>query len=1183
MGGAWAERRAGPGEARFLRRSGQVSHAGRETYLREDIACPRFAESRGPAGEIVRRGGDLAVVTVPSAGGMNSLLSVLECPQLERLVVLRSAAEAAAQVGGARGEARLAALQADRPRCQTFDDSHCLGVDALGRRLRKSLPPPHSAIQVSLVQRRSVRQALAAALWLAPLVDPIPVVVLATLEEVSAWRQGQEKSPLAGAKDSGKEPELAAFAERVEFGGSGVWLAEPGAYSRGLWSGCPEVARAFEAAQGEQEESAQTEDSLGGNPSKRFRAHLSEARLQRLLAEGSGVAGEVRAKRNDGCGTVVLEHGWGRDVFLPGPAEKNRAMPGDRVVVQVRPEAEWASEETVREAGLFDGPRTSRPGDEADGEGAKVPTGCVVGILDRAEHFVVAVLGEEDRKALEALKPPAPGESGSNQRRRVLCVPRNRAYPKCVLRTFRPWDLVGRVFVIRVGGWDQNSKCPAATFVRAVGEVGTLAGDTGAVLAECGIEPRDFGEDAIRCLPQEDWTIPTLEFNRRWDLRGAGELCICSIDPPGCTDVDDVLSVRRISDGRVEIGVHIADVSYFVNQGSALDAEARRRATTVYLVGQRFNMLPGRLSENLCSLVSGQDRLAFSVVWTLKEQSLEESAGDGGRPSVWIGRTVIKSQYQLSYGQAQDLLEGKRPVVEPAFGGPPGGKVSTHEAARIQSALKILSRLAAHLRAKRMAAGAVELDEPELSFVDSPENDSENAKAPTIKRRVATMALIAELMVAANAAAAEKCMEAAPRAALVRRHAPPPPNSPALRRLATLLVAEEATQGKVKEGAEIDRLMQELSGVGIARALDEFGRKSDPKLLSVARSYAVRAMAEAEYVTPVDPAGGVRHFGLALECYTHFTSPIRRYADLEVHRQLARILGTPAGSAPGLSQSKTATIAKECNERHRAAKKAQSNVQRLHLLYFLMGNPQVEQASVTEVSSSAFEVVCPRLQLGGSVQKEALEDAASTGAMSKNVRVLDSVWVRVSAIQEGMRPPELQLTLLDDSQQEVQAAKAKGRGSKSALEDDEFIDIGQALAQAGGVLAPIVDTPGGKAGTEQQKSACSNTSRALQDLLQAARGARTVQATVRPVPVPSVSASELNKQVLAQEYRRGRAWAKLVSGKSVQGTKLARCRQQRLQAREDALLQAKEVVRASGAEDLALATASLSLQDPSFP
>ena len=88
---------------------------------------------------------------------------------------------------------------------------------------------------------------------------------------------------------------------------------------------------------------------------------------------------------------------------------------------------------------------------------------------------------------------------------------------------------------------DQNSKCPAATFVRAVGEVGTLAGDTGAVLAECGIEPRDFGEDAIRGLPQEDWTIPAEEFDRRWDLRGAEGLCICSIDPPGCTDVDDVL------------------------------------------------------------------------------------------------------------------------------------------------------------------------------------------------------------------------------------------------------------------------------------------------------------------------------------------------------------------------------------------------------------------------------------------------------------------------------------------------------------------------------------------------------------------------------------------------------------------------------------------------------------------
>ena len=117
----------------------------------------------------------------------------------------------------------------------------------------------------------------------------------------------------------------------------------------------------------------------------------------------------------------------------------------------------------------------------------------------------------------------------------------------------------------------------------------------------------------------------------------------------------------------------------------------------------------------------------------------------------------------------------------------------------------------------------------------------------------------------------------------------------------------------------------------------------------------------------------------------------------------------------------------------------------------------------------------------------------------------------------------------------------------------------------------------------QTKSACSNTSRALQELLQAARGARTLQAAVRPLPVPSASVSELNRQILAHECRRGRAWAKLVSGKSVQGTKLASLRQQRLQEKEDALSQARAVVHASGAADLAPAAASLSLQDPSFP
>lgn len=1186
----WVERREGPGEARFLRHSGQVSHAGRETYLREDVAPPRFA-----LGERGVRG---VAVTVLSAGGTHSLLSVLECPQLMRLVLLRSAVQEAAQVGGARVETRLAALQADRPRCQAFDDSHCLGVDALRRRLGADqlggeLPVALGGSSVcgrsdGTACMRSVRRALAAALWMSPHLAPTPVIVLATAEEVAAWRmervevcpQGPSCEARGGA--GGSESVMSHFAERVELDGAVVWLTEPGKYCRGLWMDCPEILQAFEFAQMEREESAQPAELVAGKSSRRFKAHLPKARLQRLLVEGVCVAGEFQARRADGGGVVLLGQGRGKDVFLPGPAEKNRAMPGDRVVIQIMPESEWATEESLTDSGVFRDFENSNSGSDGISNEGLVPTGCVVGILDRAEHYLVAVVGEEDRKALEAEKFPAYGDAGSvNQRRRVLCVPRNRAYPKCVVRTFRPWDLLGKVFVIRVGEWDQNSKCPAATFVRVVGEAGTLSGDTGAVLAECGIEPRDFSEDVLRGLPPEDWVAPAEEINRRWDLRGVDGLCICSIDPPGCTDVDDVLSVRRISGGRVEVGVHIADVSYFVRPGSVLDAEARRRGTTVYLVGQRFNMLPARLSENLCSLVSGQDRLAFSVVWTLNEETLEECVGDDERPSVWVGRTVIKSQYQLSYEEAQDLLEGRRPAIESVCGGLPGGKIAAQEASRMQSALQVLSRLAARLHKKRMADDAVELDEAELSFGGaSTKGGSENVKAPTIKRKVATMALIAELMVAANAAAARKCVDAVPRAALVRRHAPPPANSPALRRLATLLAAGSAKSAGVQESidnSEIDRLMHELSGVGIAQALEDFGKNSSAKLRSVARSYAVRAMAEAEYVIPAYADGQLRHFGLALENYTHFTSPIRRYADLEVHRQLSRIVSSSPGSSLEVGLSRTSAIAKECNERHRAAKKAQSYVQKLHLLYFLAGHPQVEQASVTEVSDAVFEVVCPRLQLGGTVEKSSQKGEHSSG---RNVKVLDSVWVRISASQEGTRPPELQIEWLDDGHAEVKAAQSQGRKGPSTLPDEEILDIGQVLAQAGGIKVPVVDMQMRKRSIKDD--AAPNSAQALQDLLLAARQARTLQAVVQPVPDPDACSLELRRQVLAQECRRGRAWAKLVSGKSLRGSRLANQRQERLKNEEVSLSQAKALAQASEIDALASAAASLSLEDPSF-
>ena len=204
----------------------------------------------------------------------------------------------------------------------------------------------------------------------------------------------------------------------------------------------------------------------------------------------------------------------------------------------------------------------------------------------------------------------------------------DRAYPFVVVWTRRAGEVVGRQCVVRVDGWDRDSRSPAGHIVRVLGEVGTLQGNISAVLSQFDSERRAFSPAALSELPDAAWTPPPAEVAARRDLRAEAEeprelFCICSIDPPGCTDVDDVLSVRFISEAEAEVGVHIADVSHFVRAGQALDREARQRGTTTYLVETRHDMLPAVLSEHLCSLVAGEDRLAMSVVWTLDRRTLE--------------------------------------------------------------------------------------------------------------------------------------------------------------------------------------------------------------------------------------------------------------------------------------------------------------------------------------------------------------------------------------------------------------------------------------------------------------------------------------------------------------------------------------------------------------------------------
>lgn len=249
-----------------------------------------------------------------------------------------------------------------------------------------------------------------------------------------------------------------------------------------------------------------------------------------------------------------------------------------------------------------------------------------------------------------------------------------------LLTTQNPVAYANSIFLASIKEkWSETSKLPWGLNVRFVGEAGEIHAETRALLVQNGVDHGDFPRTVIQelreFLPEHDyggvdvganvrgskWTIPDEEIAKRRDLRNQ---CIFTIDPTGAKDLDDALSVTKLSDGTIEMGVHIADVTYFVRPNTNLDREARRRATTVYLVQQAIPMLPPLLCEELCSLNPLVDRLTYSCIWRMHPDGtlVDEPA--------WFGRTVIRSCCKLDYQTAQNMIEGSiRP--EDASSAPP--------------------------------------------------------------------------------------------------------------------------------------------------------------------------------------------------------------------------------------------------------------------------------------------------------------------------------------------------------------------------------------------------------------------------------------------------------------------------------------------------------------------------------
>eukprot|EP00095_Tigriopus_kingsejongensis_P004748 snap_masked-scaffold510_size151595-processed-gene-0.0 protein:Tk04748 transcript:snap_masked-scaffold510_size151595-processed-gene-0.0-mRNA-1 annotation:"exosome complex exonuclease rrp44" len=648
-----------------------------------------------------------------------------------------------------------------------------------------------------------------------------------------------------------------------------------------------------------------------GSAGSLFPEHLAPDAINRGLKRGTLQRGVFHLNRTNYLEAGVSVAGHDRPVLIRGPVDQNRAVDGDHVAVRVWPAEQWRAPAEIVLAD--DGPD---PGDTLAREiqllaapvpsGLVQPTGQVVGIIRRQWRPYCGLL--------QAHSQP--------QATRHIFVAAEGKIPKIRVETRQAAGLAGHRIIVAIDAWPRHSRYPLGHFVRSLGPLGDKATENEVLLLEHDVPHAQFSEAVLDELPKLPWSISERDQAGRVDYR---HLDICSVDPPGCTDIDDALHCRELPLGRFQVGVHIADVSHFLRPGTSLDREAAHRSTTVYLTDRRIDMVPERLSSNLCSLRGGVDRLAFSCVW--------EMDAEANIISTQFHKSIIRSRSAMTYEQAQNRIDDpddQEPVAH---------------------SLRHLMKLAQIMKKRRMDLGALVLASSEIRFnVDSETADPIDVQVKTIRD---TNFMVEEFMLAANTSAAQRIFREFPECAMLRRHpAPPPSNFDPL----------------VKAGQQQGYVIKVDSGKALADSLNAASDGANTYFNTMLRMIATRCMMQAVYFasgTIEQPL--FQHYGLACPIYTHFTSPIRRYADVIVHRLLAAAIGADATYPDLLDKKVTQRIANNINYRHRMAQYASRASVNLHTHLYFRSKKRDEVGYILFVRQNAVQVLIPKYGLEGTL------------------------------------------------------------------------------------------------------------------------------------------------------------------------------------------------------------------------
>ena len=462
-----------------------------------------------------------------------------------------------------------------------------------------------------------------------------------------------------------------------------------------------------------------------------------------------------------------------------------------------------------------------------------------------------------------------------------------------------------------------DSKSPQGKIVKILGDSGDNNAEMNSIMYEYNL-PVDFPQDVINEAELVPEIISEKEISVRRDIRGITTL---TIDPVDAKDFDDALSINIINDNKIEVGVHIADVAHYVKPGTKLDEEAFKRATSVYLVDRCVAMLPERLSNGICSLKPHEDRLAFSVIFTLDY--------DGNILDTWQGKTIIHSDRRYSYEEAQEIIEG----VDGDY----------------NKEIRLLDSVARKIRKKRIKDGSIEMGGIEVKFKLAPDN-----KKPIgvyFKEQKEANKLIEEFMLLANKSVA-KTLSTAGWHNVYRVH-----DTPNIDKLNELVGICNTFKYDLDIEVEANDLKKSLN-----RLLVQIKGTPEENMIE---TLVTRCMSKATYTIK-----NIGHYGLGFTHYSHFTSPIRRYPDLITHRILFDFLNKSKQGNPTTIEEQ----AKWCSGRELVASKAQRDSIKYKQAEYLQDKiGQIFDGIVSGVSDWGLYVELTESKCEGMIRYNTLE------------------------------------------------------------------------------------------------------------------------------------------------------------------------------------------------------------------